>query len=154
MSTESARLSRGIVGCCIQQPDLTSEFLRHARPDDLDPPYRQIMAAQLRLLDEHGEVNEATLADEVGTTVNGVDRLELMEIAMGVLPVYFDTFIERFRQGLRLRRWAEALNRLSVAIRMEDWDYAEANIKDIIANAEAETSALRTAPPVLSAHEL
>ena len=153
MSIESARLSRGIVGCCIQQPDLTSEFLKHATPDDLDPPYRQIMHAQLQLLDEHGVVNEATLADALDR-VPGVDRLELMEIAMGTLPVYFDSFLERFRQGLRIRRWAEALARLKMALRIDDWDHAEAAIKEVIAKAELDVSVLRAPPPVLSAREL
>jgi hypothetical protein len=160
MNLDSETLSRGLVGCVIQQPDLIDDLLKHVAPDDLDHPDGEMLTICCALRDTFGSIDEIAVAEETarvtGTGWGGVavTPLTVHEIATSAIPDYFPGYLDQMRQGLRLRHWHNAAVSLLGAVKIEDRDHAEHRVHELIAETTERTDRLRSLPHVIDAHEL
>lgn len=155
MTLDSMTLSRGLTGCFIQQPALIDEYLRWAEPHELDPPWSvlvQVMVDNREVFT--GDVDLLALAAEARLTYPTLTGVEVQEAAYGVPLGAFETLLDQFRQGLRLRRWWTTGARIKAAVTMPDPDLAERRVVEEIEAALADVDRLRGNPTMIDGHAL
>jgi hypothetical protein len=156
MTLDSMALSRGLTGCFIQQPALIDEYLRWAEPVALDPPWSvvvQVMVENREVFS--GDVDEVALATEAARTYPHLSPLEIHDAAIGVPVGAFETLLDQFRQGLRLRRWWQAGTRIRQAVTtIGDRTVAERRVAEEIEAAAADIEGLRSHSAMIDGHAL